>query len=75
MKLKKNEDQSMDSDIERELINVHILRPYDELPDSYSREEIDEVRFWTKEEILQSLGKGILTPNFELEYTKILSTL
>lgn len=63
------------SDIERELINVHILRPYDELPDSYSREEIDEVRFWTKEEILQSLGKGILTPNFELEYTKILSTL
>jgi len=33
--------------------------------------EISEGRFWTREEIEQSLGKNIFTPNFENEYRKI----
>ena len=54
------------SDIERELINVHILRPYDELPDSYSREEIDEVRFWTKKRYYKASAKVFLPRTLSL---------
>lgn len=34
-------------------------------------EEIDEGRFWTAEEIDEAAGKGILTPNFEMEFASI----
>jgi isopentenyldiphosphate isomerase len=34
-------------------------------------EEIEEGRFWTREEIEAALGMGILTPNFEQEYGRI----
>jgi isopentenyldiphosphate isomerase len=34
--------------------------------------EISEGRFWNKEEILESLGKGIFTPNFEQEVVQLL---
>jgi isopentenyldiphosphate isomerase len=34
----------------------------------YDREEIDEVRAWSIEEIKQSCGKGILSDNFEHEF-------
>lgn len=34
-------------------------------------EEIDEGRFWTRDEIEAALGKGILTPNFEGEFSAI----
>lgn len=34
-------------------------------------EEIDEGRFWTPEEIDEAAGKGILTPNFEMEFASI----
>lgn len=30
-------------------------------------DEIDEGRFWTAGEILNSIGKGVFTPNFENE--------
>lgn len=33
--------------------------------------EVSEGRYWTKEEIEDSLGKGIMTPNFEEEYGRI----
>jgi isopentenyl-diphosphate delta-isomerase type 1 len=32
-------------------------------------EEIDEIKFWTLEEIDLSLGKGVFTPNFETEFS------
>jgi len=32
--------------------------------------EIDEVRFWTREEIERSLGSGLFTPNFEDEFAR-----
>jgi isopentenyldiphosphate isomerase len=33
----------------------------------FNREEIDEVRFWSLEEIREAMGKGILSGNFEHE--------
>ncbi len=39
-------------------------------PFFFNREEIDEVRFWPLEEIMQCRGKGILSDNFESEITR-----
>ncbi|MDE5728000.1 MAG: NUDIX domain-containing protein [Duncaniella sp.] len=33
--------------------------------------ETDGGRFWTRSEILDAIGRGILTPNFEKEYREI----
>lgn len=38
-------------------------------------DETDGGRFWTLEEIKQSIGKGILTPNFETEIQKVVGEL
>lgn len=35
-----------------------------------SQDELDGGRFWTKEEILENMGKEVFTPNFENEYKK-----
>lgn len=57
-----------ESDRERELVNAYkttvdaVLQPSDEL---------DGGRFWTPAEIRDAIGKGILTPNFEKEFTAI----
>lgn len=57
-----------ESERERELVFVHKavydgeIRPSDEL---------DGGRFWTMEEIKESLGKGIFTPNFESELKRV----
>lgn len=37
-------------------------------PFRFSRDEIDEVRFWSADEIEAALGKGVLTVNFEEEW-------
>ena len=34
-------------------------------------EELDGGRFWSKEEIKETMGKGIFTPNFESEYKRL----
>ena len=34
----------------------------------HSREEIDEVRFWSLKEIEEAIGKGVLSDNFEDEF-------
>lgn len=53
---------------ERELVNAFktvtdvILKP---------SEELDGGRFWSREEILQNMGKGVFTPNFEQEYKNL----
>lgn len=60
-----------DSQRERELVYVNrttydgVIRP--------SAEELDGGRFWTMQEIREAMGKGILTPNFEGEFTRFLS--
>ena len=35
---------------------------------NFDRGEIDQVRFWTLDEIRRQLGSGIFTPNFEDEF-------
>lgn len=53
---------------ERELVYVNktiydgVVRP--------SEEELNGGRFWSREEILTNMGKGVFTPNFESEYTE-----
>ena len=62
-----------ESQRERELVYVHrTTYDGDILP---SAEELAGGRFWTKQEILQAMGQGILTPNFESEYRKCFGTL
>ena len=53
---------------ERELVYVH-KAVYDG-PVKPSEEELSGGRFWTRQEIMDHLGKGIFTPNFESEYQK-----
>ena len=42
-------------------------------PFSFNKEEIDEVKFWSIEEIKRIMGQGILSDNFESEIMKYLS--
>ena len=58
---------------ERELVNVFAaVGEYDIRPDPG---ELAGGRFWTTEEIEGTMGKGILTPNFESEYYRIKDAL
>ncbi len=58
-----------ESERERELIHVYCtvyrgdIRP---------TAELDGGRFWTISEIREAIGKGILTPNFEQEFLRIM---
>ena len=53
---------------ERELVFVH-KAIYD--GDIHPSDELDGGRFWTEQEILDAIGKDILTPNFEQEYHRL----
>lgn len=58
---------------ERELVNVFAaVGEYELKPDPF---ELAGGRYWSVEEIEAALGKGILTPNFEGEYSRIKSAL
>lgn len=61
--------------VEKELVYTHVLKVLsDNLPEiKFDPEEIDEVRFWSPEELKNSLDKGILTENFVMEYRKLSS--
>jgi isopentenyldiphosphate isomerase len=58
----------MRSEIETELVHTYtcmappVLRP--------CPQEIEELRFWSRQEIEQALGSGVFTPNFEDEYRR-----
>ena len=54
---------------ERELVYVHRCS-YDG-PVKPSKDELDGGRFWTRQEILDNMGKGVFTPNFENEYKQL----
>ncbi len=56
----------MESDIERELVTT--FRCVWKGPVRFDREEIDEIRRFTAEEIEERLGTGYFTPNFEEEW-------
>ena len=55
-----------DSKREREL--VYVNKTIYDGPVHPSTDELDGGRFWSVEEIMSAMGKGILTPNFEQEY-------
>lgn len=57
-----------DSKREREL--VYVNRTIYDGPVRPSTEELDGGRFWTMAEILEAMGKDILTPNFESEFKR-----
>jgi len=42
-------------------------------PFAFLDSEIDEIRFWSIEEIEKSLGSGLFTPNFEEEWERCLA--
>lgn len=60
------------SSIERELINAYTLVVDRNFKCIFDPVEISEVRFWHIDEIKDAIGKGILTPNFEQEFERIL---
>lgn len=60
------------SKVERELVNT--FKTVYEGPFTIDPVELDDARFWTMEEIHANLGKGVFTPNFESEFTKIVNT-
>jgi isopentenyl-diphosphate delta-isomerase type 1 len=59
-----------ESEIEKEM--VYAYRTICESPINFDPNEIDEVRFWTINEIKENTGKGLFTPNFEGEIENLL---
>lgn len=61
-----------ESDIERELVYVFITHDFQGI-DLHS-DEVEEGKFWTRNQITKNLGNGIFTPNFEHEFRLLLSS-
>jgi len=62
-----------ESEDERELVSVFAaVGEYEIRPDP---EELAGGRFWSQEEIVRTIGKGILTPSFEDEYIRVKDAL
>ncbi|MFW5756144.1 MAG: NUDIX domain-containing protein [Tangfeifania sp.] len=55
-----------ESEIEAEL--VYLFTTYDFKNFGIQSDEVEEVKFWTRNQIEKQLGKGIFTPNFEKEF-------
>jgi isopentenyldiphosphate isomerase/intracellular septation protein A len=62
-----------ESEIEREFVFC-FMTDYNEAI-TINKEELADGRFWSDSEIKSNLGKGIFTPNFEVEYNKIFPLL
>jgi isopentenyldiphosphate isomerase len=58
-----------ESKIEKELVNT--FKTVYEGPFKIDPVELDDGRFWSKQEILDNLDKGVFTPNFEKEYRRL----
>ena len=56
------------SSVEREL--VHVFKTITDDKPVVDPDEIDEGKYWTMNEINESVGRGIFTPNFENEFLK-----
>jgi isopentenyldiphosphate isomerase/intracellular septation protein A len=55
-----------ESEVEAEL--VYLFTTFDFKNIKVQSDEVEEVRFWTKNQIENQLGKNIFTPNFEHEF-------
>lgn len=60
------------SDRERELVHVFFAKA-DHPAEICPSDELAGGRFWSREEIESSLGKGVFTPNFENEYVTVVA--
>lgn len=59
---------TFESDVDKELVFVFAAVGNFRLqPDN---DEVSEGKYWTAEDLAEAIGKGVLTPNFELEYSK-----
>lgn len=61
-----------ESEREKELVHVYCTIYSG---DVHPSEELDGGRYWTIEEINSAIGKGVLTPNFEQEFKRIIDIL
>ncbi len=55
-----------ESEVEAELVYLFITHDYKTF--KVHSDEVEEARFWTKNQIEKQLGKAVFTPNFEYEY-------
>ena len=55
-----------ESNVEAEL--VYLFTTFDYKNFNVQSDEVEEVRFWTKNQIENQLGKNVFTPNFEFEF-------
>ncbi len=56
-----------ESDVEKEL--VYMFTTFDYSTIQVRSDEVDEVQFWTKNQIKKQIGQGVFTPNFEHEFS------
>ncbi len=63
-------DSQIRNNIESENTKVYAVT-YDG-PFNFNSEEIEEIRFWSRDEMISAFGKAIFTPNLEEELKKIL---
>jgi isopentenyldiphosphate isomerase/intracellular septation protein A len=59
-----------ETSIESELVHMFLCR--DDRVTGLNAEEMDDGRFWELKNIKAALGRGILTPNFEFEFSILL---
>lgn len=59
-----------ESSREKELVFSFLCTRYDQI--RINNDEVDEGRFWSREEIEKNIGKSCFTPNFEHEYRLLL---
>lgn len=65
-----------ESDVEREYVSTFCLIADPEtLQLTAAEDEVDDTRFWSIDEIEENIGQGVMTPNFEMEYRRILPAL
>ncbi|HCE58285.1 MAG TPA: NTP pyrophosphohydrolase [Prolixibacteraceae bacterium] len=55
-------------DCEEESELVYLFITHDHKNVKPQSDEVEELRFWTKNQIEKQLGQGVFTPNFELEF-------
>lgn len=59
------------SRVEREFVNTYMIVVDKDTKIDFDPEEIDEGRFWPVNEIVNNIGKGVFTPNFEQEFIRL----
>ena len=55
-----------ESEVETELVYMFVTHDYKNF--KVHSDEVEDARFWKKNQIENNLGKGVFTPNFELEF-------